>query len=79
MVDELISQLNIQDYLVEGYDDKMSTLIRGKFLEVMNRAHSLVKIWCREEGLLVNTGKTVLVLFTRMNKDVFLIISLTVL
>nr|CAH7739178.1 unnamed protein product [Callosobruchus chinensis] len=64
VVGSLLVALNDQ-----GYADDIVILIRrkhmGTYLEIMQRALSIVERWCVTEGLSVNPSKTIMVPFTK--------------
>jgi hypothetical protein len=70
IVDELLWELNDDDYYTVGYADDIAILINGKFLqtvsEVLQTALCTVQQWCKRTNLPINPNKTVIILFTRM-------------
>ncbi|MCP4831423.1 MAG: hypothetical protein GY886_04310 [Gammaproteobacteria bacterium] len=68
-VDTLLKQLKQAGYLVVGYADDISVLVRGLVLrtvcELMQVALKIVEDWCILNELSVQPAKTSMVLFTR--------------
>jgi hypothetical protein len=71
-VDELIARLSGNGICIQGYADDICLPAVGKFPNpvsgLMQWAVHTVETWCNEVGLLVNPGKTELVVFKRRRK-----------
>lgn len=68
-VDSFIGELNEEGIYAQGYSDDLTVLVREKFESTLGDrvriALEVVERWCIERGLIVNPGKTDLVLFSR--------------
>jgi hypothetical protein len=69
LMDELLWELNDNDYYKVGYADDIAILINGKFprnvSEILQTALCIVQQWCNMTNLSTNPNKRVIIPFTR--------------
>jgi len=72
VIDELLIKLRETDFLVFGYADDVAIVARKNFLSIlkehMDDALRIIQNWCRNKGLMINSSKTTIMIFTRKYK-----------
>jgi ribonuclease HI len=72
VMDPLIKRLQEEGFIVIGYADDLTIIIKGKFITTVcdraNVATEIIERWCDETGLSVNPSKSSVMCFTNKRK-----------